>query len=138
MKVSIVSRVSKITIGAILDIIKSDDSQTYLANLLIFFNMIGIFFLIVYSIRIRKMMLEMQIDLDQEKNTPSDYALLVRNIPLTKMNFLLAICKIHDQKEKKRIGCSIEELETHKDYKVPTKRHKFRFWRFRLLDKKKI
>ena len=125
------------------------------------------------------MMLEMQIDLDQEKNTPSDYALLVRNIPLTmtqeelkinfetmfnkfnvkvqevnycyeidemvslnkivaKMNFLLAICKIHDQKEKKRIGCSIEELETHKDYKVPTKRHKFRFWRFRLLDKKKI
>ncbi len=28
-------------------------------------------------------MLEMQIDLDQEKNTPSDYALLVRNIPLT-------------------------------------------------------
>jgi len=77
------SFISKITIGAILDIIKSDDSQTYLANLLIFFNMIGIFFLIVYSIRIRKMMLEMQIDLDQEKNTPSDYALLVRNIPLT-------------------------------------------------------
>jgi len=77
------SFISKVTIGSILEIIKSDKKQSYLANILIGFNMAGIFSLILYSIRIRKMMLEMQIDLDVNKDTPSDYALLVRNIPIT-------------------------------------------------------
>lgn len=70
------------TIGALLNIIKSDNSQQYLGNILVGFNMAGIFCLILYSIRIRKLLLEMQIDLDVNKDTPSDYALLVRNIPL--------------------------------------------------------
>jgi hypothetical protein len=122
------------------------------------------------------MMLEMQIDLDVNKDTPSDYALLVRNIPITmkkeeltikfesifsnfnvkvsevnycyeveemiklnktvaKMNYLKAMCKIHDLKEMKRLGCTKPELEKHKDYKRPTKKNKFRFWRSRILDK---
>jgi hypothetical protein len=46
------------------------------------FNMAGIFCLILYSIWISKILLEMQIRLDINKDTPSDYALLVRNIPL--------------------------------------------------------
>lgn len=167
------------TIGALLNIIKEDSSQQYLGNILIGFNMAGIFCLIFYSIRIRKLLLEMQIDLDVNKDTPSDYALLVRNIPLkmsqidlenklesmfkvfgvkvyevnycykvddiiglnktvAKLNFLKGMCKIHDLKQMKKLGCKKNELEGHKDYVKPTKRNKFRIWRSRGLDKKQI
>jgi len=141
--------------------------------------MAGIFCLILYSIRIRKLLLEMQIDLDVNKDTPSDYALLVRNIPLTmtqdelenklesifkvfgvkvyevnfcykvdemielnktvaKLNFLKGMCKIHDLKQMKKLGCKKNELETHKDYVKPRKNNKFRIWRSRVLDKQQI
>ncbi len=141
--------------------------------------MAGIFCLILYSIRIRKLLLEMQIDLDVNKDTPSDYALLVRNIPLimtqdelenelesyfrvfgvkvyevnfcykvdemielnktvAKLNFLKGMCKIHDLKQMKKLGCKKNELETHKDYVKPTKNNKFRIWRSRVLDKNQI
>lgn len=121
-------------------------------------------------------MLDMQIDLDVNKDTPSDYALLVRNIPygctqevlkerfefifssfnvkvcevnycyevdemirlnkvVAKMNYLKGMCKIHDLKEMKRLGCTKAELEAHKDYRKPTKKNKFRFWRSRVLEK---
>ena len=116
----------------------------------------------------------MQSDLDINKDTPSDYALLVRNIKLemtqeefkvqfesifnvkvyevifccevekmiqlnktvAKMNYLKGMCKIHDLKEMKRLGCTKEDLENNKDYAKPTKRKKFRFWKSRVLDKK--
>jgi hypothetical protein len=164
------------TIGALLNIIKSDKNQQYLGNILVGFNMAGIFCLILYSIRIRKLLLEMQIDLDVNKDTPSDYALLVRNIPLkmtqeelkekfesifkvfnvkvyevnycykvdemialnkvvAKMNFLKGMCKIHNLKQMKKLGCPKAELETHKDYVKPTKKNKFRIWRSRVLDR---
>ena len=76
------SFITKLTIGSLLEIIKSDKSQFYLGNILVGFNMAGIFSLILFSIRIRKLLLDMQSDLDINKDTPSDYALLVRNIKL--------------------------------------------------------
>ena len=47
------------------------------------FNMAGIFCVVVYSVFLKKKMFEMQNQLDKDNCTPSDYALLVRNIPLS-------------------------------------------------------
>jgi hypothetical protein len=57
MKLS--SFISKITIGKIMEIIKSDSSNAYLGNILVGFNMAGIFCVVLYSIFLKKKMLEM-------------------------------------------------------------------------------
>lgn len=64
--------------------------------------------------------------------------MIALNKVVAKMNFLKGMCKIHDLKEMKRLGCTKAELETHKGYTKPTKKNKFRFWRSRVLDKQQI
>jgi hypothetical protein len=75
------SFLTKMTIGNIMEVIKKDNSNAYLGNILVGFNMAGIFFVVFFSIILKKKMYEMQNQLDWEKDTPSDYALLVRNVP---------------------------------------------------------
>jgi len=48
----------------------------------IYFNIAGIVISIVYSIIMMRNMIKLHGDLDKEKVTPSDYAVVVRNIPL--------------------------------------------------------
>jgi hypothetical protein len=71
------------TIGKVMEVILEDNSNAYLGNILVGFNMTGIFCVVFYSIFLKKKMYEMQNQLDWEKDTPSDYAILVRNVPLS-------------------------------------------------------
>jgi hypothetical protein len=77
------SFITKMTIGKVMEVIVEDNSNAYLGNILLGFNMTGIFCVVFYSIILKKKMYEMQNQLDWEKDTPSDYAILVRNVPLS-------------------------------------------------------
>lgn len=59
------------------------ENSKKLGDILIGFNIAGIVIVIISSIFVRRRMVKMQIELDKDKVTPSDYGMLVRNIPLT-------------------------------------------------------
>jgi hypothetical protein len=47
-------------------------------------NLVGIIALLIFALYIRKKLLKIQVELDNEHITPSDYALMVFNLPLDK------------------------------------------------------
>lgn len=51
------------------------------ADFLMYFNMLGIIILLIHSICLRKQLVKMAHSLDERQVSPSDFALLVRNIP---------------------------------------------------------
>ena len=55
-----------------------------MGDILIGFNMLGIVYVIFHSIYLRRMLVRLEIKLDEKKVSPSDYSVIVRNIPLTK------------------------------------------------------
>jgi hypothetical protein len=48
---------------------------------LIYLNMAGVLIVLIYSIFLRRSLVKMHLTLDQDKVTPSDYGLLVKNVP---------------------------------------------------------
>ena len=60
---------------------KSENSRT-LGDVLIGFNIAGIGIVMIASIFVRRMLTGMQIELDKDETTPSDFGIVVRNIPL--------------------------------------------------------
>ena len=60
---------------------KNYDSK-FLGDLLIYFNIAGIVYLVLHSIYLRKMLMTLNHELDANKETPSDYGVLIRNVPL--------------------------------------------------------
>ena len=61
---------------------ENDNNSVYLGDVLIYFNMAGILIVIIYSIFERRRLVRMEIDLDKEEVTPSDYGVIVRNVGL--------------------------------------------------------
>jgi hypothetical protein len=52
-----------------------------MADALMYFNMIGIVYLLIHTIIMRNSLVKMALNLDHKEVTPSDFALIVRNIP---------------------------------------------------------
>jgi hypothetical protein len=52
-----------------------------MGDALMYLNMIGIVYLLIHTICMRKSLVKMALELDNKEVTPSDFALLVRNIP---------------------------------------------------------
>ena len=61
--------------------VTSEDNSKMLGDLLMYFNMGGVIYLLIHSIKIRKDLVQMGQRLDNKQLSPSDFALVVRNIP---------------------------------------------------------
>ncbi len=55
-------------------------NESYAADIFIGCNMIGILYILFHSVFERSKLVQMQEDLDKDKDSPSDYALLIRNV----------------------------------------------------------
>jgi hypothetical protein len=81
--------ISKLSIGTVFKakVAKAADyaftvsNTEAMADALMYFNMLGIGYLLIHTIFMRKSLVKMASDLDHKEVTPSDFALLVRNIP---------------------------------------------------------
>ena len=75
--------ISKISIGNIFIAKVLNDVENFqkYADIVIYLNAVGIVYLLIHSIYLRHMLLTMSIDLDEDQITPSDYAILVKNLP---------------------------------------------------------
>jgi hypothetical protein len=58
------------------------NNDLYLGDIMIYFNIGGIIISIIYSVIMMRNMIRLHVNLDKEKVTPSDYAVVVRNIPI--------------------------------------------------------
>lgn len=61
---------------------ESGDSKNYLGQIFVYFNIAGIVIVIIFSIFTLKMMAKRSLELDANDDTPGDYSVIVRNIPL--------------------------------------------------------
>lgn len=59
------------------------DNAQIIIDVVVYFNMAGIVYLLVHSIILRRALVAMNVHIDNNEVSPSDFALLVRNIPLT-------------------------------------------------------
>jgi hypothetical protein len=59
---------------------KIDINESYASDVFIACNMAGILYILLHSIFQRSKLVKMQEDLDKDKDSPSDYALLIRNV----------------------------------------------------------
>jgi hypothetical protein len=81
--------IQKLSIGTVFKA-KIEDASEYvfaventaiMADTLMYLNMLGILYLLIHTIFMRKKLVQMANTLDHKETTPSDFALLVRNIP---------------------------------------------------------
>jgi hypothetical protein len=77
------SYIMSLTIGTLGMIIKADLTQDFLCHIYVACNFVGIFYLLVHSVIQRRKLASLKQELDKDKDTPSDYALLLRNVPRT-------------------------------------------------------
>ena len=78
---SLNSFISKLTIATIIKVIETNKEKDYLTYVIIGLNMLGIFFLLIVSIFLFRSIIRTKLKFDKTQNTPSDYAILMRNIP---------------------------------------------------------
>lgn len=81
---SLNSFIAKLTIATIIKVIETNKDKDYLTYVIIALNMLGIFFLLIMSIFLFRSIIRAKLMYDKTQNTPSDYAILVRNIPREK------------------------------------------------------
>lgn len=62
-----------------------DKNESYASDIFIACNMVGILYILFHSIFQRAKLVNMQEKLDKDKNSPSDYALLVRSVDPAKI-----------------------------------------------------
>jgi hypothetical protein len=75
------SFISKITIGTMINLLRDVDmNESYASDIFIACNMAGILYILLHSIFQRSKLVKMEEDLDKDKDSPSDYALLIRNV----------------------------------------------------------
>jgi hypothetical protein len=72
-----------LTIGTLEKIVNADFSQDFLCDIYVACNFAGILYLLLYSIIQRRTLGNRKQELDKDKDTPNDYALLVRHVPKT-------------------------------------------------------
>jgi len=58
------------------------NSNLFRADLIVYLNILGMVYMLFHSIYLRKLLVGASIFLDKSVVSPSDYAILVRNLPL--------------------------------------------------------
>ena len=58
------------------------NSNLFRADLIVYLNILGMVYMLFHSIYLRKMLVQASIDLDRTEISPSDFAILVRGLPL--------------------------------------------------------
>lgn len=66
-------------------------SNLFRADLIVYLNIIGAIFVLIYSIFMRRTLVKMNADIDRSDVSPSDFALVVRNVPLNTTNESLKV-----------------------------------------------
>jgi hypothetical protein len=56
-------------------------SNLFRADLIVYLNIVGVVYVLFHSIYLRRLLVSMSIELDQGEISPSDFAILVRNLP---------------------------------------------------------
>jgi hypothetical protein len=75
------SFITKITIGTMINLLRNvNNNESYASDIFIGCNMAGILYILFHSIFQRSKLVKMQEDLDKDKDSPSDYALLIRKV----------------------------------------------------------
>lgn len=69
--------------NATVNILYSKDSKSNLfrSDLIVYLNIVGVVYMLIHSIFLRRMLVKMGIDVDKKEVSPSDYAILVRGLP---------------------------------------------------------
>jgi hypothetical protein len=57
------------------------ESNLFRADVVVFLNIIGVIYMLIHSIYLRRVLVGMSIELDRKEISPSDFAILVRNLP---------------------------------------------------------
>jgi hypothetical protein len=57
------------------------DSNLSRADFVVYLNILGVVYMLIHSISLRRLLVITTINLDREEISPSDYAILVRNLP---------------------------------------------------------
>lgn len=71
---------TKLSLGTLSEVIKSSGNFSY-GDAFIYLNMAGVLIVLLYSIGLRRALVRMHHYSDRDKVTPSDYGLLVKNVP---------------------------------------------------------
>jgi hypothetical protein len=56
-------------------------SNLFRADVVVFLNILGVVYMLLHSIYLRRLLVGMSIELDKKEISPSDFAILVRNLP---------------------------------------------------------
>lgn len=57
-------------------------SNLFRADVIVFFNIIGMVYMLFHSIYLRRLLVGTSIELDKKEISPNDFAILVRGLPL--------------------------------------------------------
>jgi hypothetical protein len=57
------------------------NSNLFRADIVVYLNIIGVLYMLFHSVRLRQLLVGMSIELDRKEISPSDYAILIRNLP---------------------------------------------------------
>jgi hypothetical protein len=61
---------------------EGEDNGMYMADALMYINMAGVVILFIHTIFLRRNLVRMSVAMDQDQVSPSDFALIVRGVPL--------------------------------------------------------
>jgi hypothetical protein len=59
----------------------NDSNLLVFADIVMYLNSAGIIYILIHSIYQRRMLVSLNIELDKDHTSPSDFAILARNLP---------------------------------------------------------
>jgi len=62
---------------------KDTKSNLFRGDIITYLNIVGVLYVLIHSIILRRILVRMSIELDKKEVSPSDFAIVVRNIPST-------------------------------------------------------
>lgn len=57
-------------------------SNLFRADIIVYLNILGVVYMLLHSIYLRRMLVGMGLEIDRKEISPSDFAVVVRNIPI--------------------------------------------------------
>lgn len=56
-------------------------SNLFRADLIVYLNILGVVYMLFHSIFLRRLLVKLSLEIDKKETSPSDFAIVVRNIP---------------------------------------------------------
>ena len=56
-------------------------SNLFRADLIVYLNILGVVYMLFHSIFLRRLLVGLSLEIDKKETSPSDFAIVVRNIP---------------------------------------------------------